>query len=78
MPFESERRGWGQEEGAGDHGADEGKTKEEERVAVKRSPIGRSPGVLVRGGAKLIILECWHYAGGRVGGNTIKHHTIYR
>lgn len=61
MPLVPERCGRGQQEGAGNHGADEGKAEEEEGVAGKRSPVGGCPGVLVGGGAKLFRLERRHY-----------------
>lgn len=69
MALVPERGGRGQEEGAGDHGPDEGKAEEEEWVSSKRSPVGGPQGVMVRGGAELFRLECWHYCGGRVGGD---------
>lgn len=71
MPLVPERSGRGQEEGAGDHGAHEGKAEEEEWMAVKSSPVRGCPCFLVGGRAELLRLECWHYCGGRMGGNAI-------
>lgn len=38
----------------------------------KRSPVGGSPRVLVRGRAKLVRLESWHYCGDQLGENAIR------
>ena len=60
MSLVPERGGRGQEEGAGYHSGDEGEAEEEEGVAFKPSPVGGSPGFLVRGRAELVRLKCWH------------------
>ena len=60
MSLVAECGGGGQEEGAGDHEGDEGKTEEEERVAGEMTAVGGGDRVLVGGGAEFLGLEDGH------------------
>lgn len=60
MSLVPERRGGREEEGAGDHGEDEGEAEEQEGVALQRGAIGGSEGGVVRRGAEFLGLEDRH------------------
>lgn len=72
VPLVPERRSRSQKEGAGEHAGEEGKAEEHKRVVGKRSPVGGSPRVLVRGGTKLVRLKSWHYCGDQIGENATR------
>lgn len=46
----SDRRSWGEEEAAGDHGGDEGETEEDEGVLLEEAAIALADGSEAAGG----------------------------
>lgn len=65
MPLVPDGRGGREEEGAGDHGGDEGEAEEQEGMPLQRGAVGGREGVVVGFGAEGFGLEDGH--GGRVG-----------
>lgn len=63
MSLVTECSGGSKEEGAGNHGCDEGEAKEEKRVTGEVTAVCCCDGVLTGGGTEGFSLKDWHCSG---------------